>query len=126
LINLATIFELIFNYFSKKKSAKRAYEDLPAELKIGLETIKKIFSSIRILISRFIIEYEEHFPAGSRVAVDESHFFTSKDGEQYWVVGIVDIDDESHATYYCTNKEIEKIFSHFCNIILIQMKKISH
>jgi len=38
------------------------------------------------------------------VAVDESHFFTSKDGEQYWVVGIVDIDDESHATYYCTNK----------------------
>ena len=53
---------------------------------------------------KYILEYEEPFPAESRAAIDESHFFTSGNGEQYWVLGIVNIDNEDHVSYYSTMK----------------------
>ena len=60
------------------------------------------------MISDCIRDKEKCFKAGSKIAIDESHFITDKNGKMHWIFGMVDLEDEAHSLFILVDDRSEK------------------
>ena len=100
--------DIALRYCATGVSAKKAHEMMKWN-KISIHSVSNIYHELRVLISYHIRNSEKVFKSGSRVAIDESHFITEKNGKQVWVFGIVNIDDESHGLINVIEEKSQKV-----------------
>jgi hypothetical protein len=99
-MSLMLLFEIVFNYFANGLSEIFTCNKLQeAGIYVALDKMQDIFKTLRLCISNYLKQTEYLFLPGSCVAIDQAHFFTDFNDVNYWILGVILMEDESYSCY---------------------------